>query len=357
MLVMELVSGDATVSAYLLMNTNSRVALLAGSLMFLLWCLVTLPSSGSDRIYAVTYRAPRLFYYPWTKCTDTSQETRQRKNSVLILTPMKNTANNLARYFDLLSSLSYPKNLISIGILVSDSNDGTLAAVRTYYDTDFGAKYSRVTLVQRNYTNLRVTYERRHDYYYQSYRRTIMAMSRNFLISMALDDEQWVLWLDADLEYYPEPLVQDLLNVHADVVAPNCLSVQDADTYDRNFWQNTEKSETLLSKLADNQLVFEGYSEATTGRKQLSDMINQDRVQLNGVGGTVLLVRADLHRDGVLFPSVPYNHCLETEGFAQIAVRSKLEFLTNTVRRLHWAYKLWVFRIMSSIISLHFVGK
>ena len=33
----------------------------------------------------------------------------------------------------------------------------------------------------------------------------------------------------------------------------------------------------------------------------------------------MILVRAEVHRVGVLFPAVLYNHQIETEGFAQIA--------------------------------------
>ena len=40
---------------------------------------------------------------------------------------------------------------------------------------------------------------------------------------------------------------------------------------------------------------------------------------LDSVGGTMLLVRADLHRDGLLFPPFPYKLHIETEGLAMMA--------------------------------------
>lgn len=39
---------------------------------------------------------------------------------------------------------------------------------------------------------------------------------------------------------------------------------------------------------------------------------------LDGVGGSVLLVKADLHREGLIFPSSLVEHQIETEGFAQL---------------------------------------
>lgn len=44
-------------------------------------------------------------------------------------------------------------------------------------------------------------------------------------------------------------------------------------------------------------------------------------VNLDGVGGTALLVKADVHRDGAMFPPFPFYHLIETEGFAKMAAR------------------------------------
>ena len=44
-------------------------------------------------------------------------------------------------------------------------------------------------------------------------------------------------------------------------------------------------------------------------------------IDLDGVGGTALLVKADVHRDGAMFPPFPFYHLIETEGFAKMASR------------------------------------
>lgn len=44
-------------------------------------------------------------------------------------------------------------------------------------------------------------------------------------------------------------------------------------------------------------------------------------VELDGVGGTALLVKADVHRDGAMFPPFAFYHLIETEGFAKMAKR------------------------------------
>ena len=44
-------------------------------------------------------------------------------------------------------------------------------------------------------------------------------------------------------------------------------------------------------------------------------------VSLDGVGGTALLVKAEVHRDGAMFPPFAFYHLIETEGFAKMAKR------------------------------------
>ena len=48
------------------------------------------------------------------------------------------------------------------------------------------------------------------------------------------------------------------------------------------------------------------------------------KIKLDGVGGAALLVKADVHRDGAMFPPFAFYHLIETEGFARMA------------RRLNW---------------------
>jgi hypothetical protein len=42
-------------------------------------------------------------------------------------------------------------------------------------------------------------------------------------------------------------------------------------------------------------------------------------VELGGVGGAMLLVKADAHREGLTFPPYVYNKRIETEGLAAMA--------------------------------------
>ena len=68
-----------------------------------------------------------------------------------------------------------------------------------------------------------------------------------------------------------------------------------------------------------------------------SDRDERRLMPLDGVGGTALLVKAEVHRDGAMFPAFPFYHLIETEGFAKIfdqmmkAVKNCLAITLNAI--------------------------
>ena len=57
-----------------------------------------------------------------------------------------------------------------------------------------------------------------------------------------------------------------------------------------------------------------------TNRIFLRDIRNEGLVvPLDGVGGCVLMIEADKHRQGLLFPNFIFDHHIETEGLAKLA--------------------------------------
>jgi hypothetical protein len=51
----------------------------------------------------------------------------------------------------------------------------------------------------------------------------------------------------------------------------------------------------------------------------MDSMRYSEQVELDGVGGTALLVDVSLHRAGLRFPERPYRNHIETEGFGLLA--------------------------------------
>jgi len=230
-------------------------------------------------------------------------------NRVLILTPVKNATPYLERYLALIERLTLPRAELSVGLLESDSTDGTFELLQSMR-VRFDARAANVTLHKKDFGFSMPPGLPRWAPAFQLARRAVLARSRNHLLFAALRQEDWVLWIDVDVIDYPANTIQRLLAEQRDILQPHCVLVPDGPTFDRNGWTDG-------------------------GTRTLHDMRGADGpVRLDSVGGTMLLVRADLHRDGLIFPAFRYGVAnatvrrphpiwaegeIETEGLAMMA--------------------------------------
>ena len=202
--------------------------------------------------------------------------------SVLVLTPVKQAGKHLDGYLESLAKLDYPAKLMSIGFLEGDSTDGTYALLAARL-VDLRRAYNRVTLTKWD-AGFHIPPElpRWHPGL-QLPRRATLAKARNRLLMAALDDEEWVLWLDVDVVDYPPDILRRLLETGKDIVQPHCVQEYGGATFDWNAWR--DKGEVRMDSLRGGP----------------------DLVRLDAVGGTMLLIRADLHREGLVFPTYLYG--------------------------------------------------
>ncbi|KAI8343059.1 Anp1-domain-containing protein [Chlamydoabsidia padenii] len=326
------------------MLTQSPIRLTLGALFIcgLLYILVRTPSSRSctdDGLFShLRHASSRLTYYdmdrPQQQHNHTDSDKKRRLDHVLILTPFKNSAQHIGRYFDNLDRLTYPHDHISLGFLVSDSQDGTIELLQQrakdyMQHSQPWQTFHRVNIFQKDFAYELASNEDRHAFSVQVKRRQIMAKSRNTLLSAALTQEiDWVLWLDGDVVDYPPSLLEELMGLDKDIVVPNCYwhSYNEVGGYDRNNWMETKESWEFQTTLKPSDVLVEGYDELVTHRKLLLDMRFENgqsdlfhMVPLDAVGGTCTLVKAQVHRDGAIFPSFPFQHQVETEGMAKMA--------------------------------------
>ena len=163
-----------------------------------------------------------------------------------------------------------------------------------------------------------------------------MSKARNSLLFTTLGPTtSWVLWLDADIVETPETLIQDLAAHDKPIIVPNCFQrfyneetkQMDVRPYDFNSWIDSPTAQDLASKMDKDEILLEGYAEIPTYRSLMAKVANTNNpdpskeLQLDGVGGTALLVKAEVHRDGAMFPAFSFYHLIETEGFAKMASR------------------------------------
>jgi glycosyltransferase involved in cell wall biosynthesis len=203
----------------------------------------------------------------------------QFDDKILILTPMKSATKYLDTYFAALGQLTYPRHLMSLGILEGDSTDDTYAKVEARLAREH---FRRKILLNRDFGFQIPADTPRYSAVFQPTRRAIIARARNQLLFRALADEDWVLWLDVDVVAYPSDIIEQMLSLDRDIVHPHCVTEPGGDTFDLNAW-------------------------CDGGRLHMSDLRGEKLVRLDAVGGTVLLVRADCHRDGLIFPPFFYG--------------------------------------------------
>ena len=179
---------------------------------------------------------------------EATANAKDNQEHVLILTPLKNAASYLPRYFELLDRTSYPKHLISVAFLVSDTTDNTVELLQEQAEillNRWKDRYHDITIYQKDFS-FELPEDKRHTFELQPLRRSYMARSRNYLLTAALRDEHaWVLWLDVDLVDYPATVLEDLQSVDVDVIVPNCLRETEDNSfwgYDKNNWQETDSS-------------------------------------------------------------------------------------------------------------------
>lgn len=282
---------------------------------------------------------PPVTRYNLNKVTVTSDPVRNQEH-ILILTPM---ARFYQQYWDNLLHLSYPHELITLGFILPKTKEGNQATSllqQQIQKTQHGPEKDRfksIIILRQDFDPAVASQDEseRHKLGNQKARREVMAKARNSLLFTTLGPStSWVLWLDADIVETEPTLIQDLAAFDKPIIVANCFQkYYDPETkkmaerpYDFNSWQDSENALKMAEQMGPDDILLEGYAELATYRTLLAYMSTpggkQDLVvPLDGVGGTALLVKADVHRDGAMFPAFSFYHLIESEGFAKMAKR------------------------------------
>lgn len=261
---------------------------------------------------------------------------------VLILTPLKDASPYLSKYFELIADLTYPHHLIDLAFLVGDSSDETLALLASELERIQNRPdkipFRSATVVQKDFGfKLSQSVEDRHGFEAQGPRRKAMGKARNYLLSAALKPEHsWVYWRDVDIVDSPKKILEDFIDHDRDILVPNIWFHRYRDgrdiegRFDYNSWVESNKGRKLAASLDKDVVLAEGYKQYDTGRTYMAKMgdwrNNKDEeIELDGIGGVNILVKADVHRSGINFPCYAFENQAETEGFAKMAKRAGYE--------------------------------
>ena len=285
------------------------------------------------------YAPPPVVRYQMNNVTTTSDPVGNSEQ-VLILTPL---ARFYPGYWQNVLKLSYPHSLISVGFIIPKTREGDAAtkalqnAVAVTQNGPEEQRFASITILRQDFDPPLSSQDEseRHKMQNQKARRSAMSRARNSLLFTTIGPTtSWVLWLDSDIIETPPTLIQDMARHDKPVLVPNCFQrfinddgKPDTRPYDYNSWQDSQQAADLAAKMAPDDILLEGYHEMPTYRNLMAMNAGKEGndpqkvVPLDGVGGTALLVKADVHRDGAMFPPFAFYHLMETEGFAKMARR------------------------------------
>ena len=285
-------------------------------------------------------KPPPVVHYHLNNVTSTA-DSMKNEETVLILTPLTRFYQD---YWDNLLALSYPHQLIALGFIIPKTREGNAAtqalqnAIALTQSGPQEKRFASITILRQDFDPPISSQDEaeRHKKENQPARRGAMAKARNSLLFTTIGPStSWVLWLDADVVETSPSLIQDMTFHDKPVLVANCFQrfvnekgKKDVRPYDYNSWQDSQAAAELAAGMGPDEILVEGYAELATYRTlmaknaDLTESRDQKAIiQLDGVGGAALLVKAEVHRDGAMFPPFAFYHLMETEGFAKMAKR------------------------------------
>ncbi|PTE10671.1 glycosyltransferase [Mesorhizobium helmanticense] len=242
---------------------------------------------------------------------------RPSGSNIAILVPLRDAADHIQPFLDALQRLDYPKNRIKLVFCEGDSSDGSWDRLKAA-TAPLATSYRGIVLLQKH-LGTSLDRDKRARPRQQRERRSAIAKIRNHLIDQGLaTDDAWALWIDIDVWRFPSDVANQLIAAGHRIVVPNCVKIAGGDSFDLNSFVTTqpEKNYRYYRDIRGGLYQPPAYSMA---RLHLSDIRHLDSIGLDGVGATMLLVDAALHRGGLRFPEIPYRDLIETEGFGALA--------------------------------------
>ncbi len=237
--------------------------------------------------------------------------------NLAILIPLRDAAQHIAPCLAQISRLDIPAERIKIVFCEGDSVDESWERLNALV-APIRSKYREVILLRKS-VGTRFVHAARWKNEVQRERRGGIAKVRNYLIDHGIDaSDDWALWVDIDVWKYPTDIVSTLKATGARIAVPHCVKHRGGPSFDQNTFI-TVNAERDHAYYRDTKHGLYMPSTNRGCRLFLDDLRHSEVVPLDSVGGTMLLVDAALHRGGLRFPEVPYEHLIETEGFGRLA--------------------------------------
>ena len=279
------------------------------------WSCVSVPSSYNEDVPSLKATGGATPEVTEAKLPDGTVRFTRRNPAhtpstlVLVLTrdadswsrDYKSTQRSVYDFLDLLASTKLALPDVSLGILTASQDE--FKAIKKATD---GVPLGRVTILHREDTGSGFEYGDRHKPEVQDQRRALLARLRNYLMNGAMEDEKHIFWIDADVVEFSPDITQTMLkhaNANADVGILTARCERDTlYNYDMNAWK-VSPGELDVANDTDRSAMQDKLEHSKTWVPELmKNTGNDELIALDSVGGTLLYMRAELVRQGLVFP-------------------------------------------------------
>jgi hypothetical protein len=239
-------------------------------------------------------------------------------NKIIVLTSIAHgTAYGEGRTFEsfmsLLNTIEFDKTTSTLGLLIGakDEYNKIVEWMEANEDANF---FSKVVIVQSQFIEdlHKIDRDSRHSLNVQKERRRAISRSRNFLVTSALQDEQYSFCMDSDMIEVPSDLLTRFIKSGKDIAVPR-VRQGGAENYDFNSWVGERKSPNAEEdyKLDENDPKYI-YIPGAAGAKHMHDFLHDESfnntgelefsVKLDSVGGAIVFVKSEVFKQGIMFP-------------------------------------------------------
>ncbi len=191
--------------------------------------------------------------------------------SVLISILVKNTKFNLDNLASQVIRLDYPKELLSIVFLESDSEDGSYEYLKDIMPlfSDWKAAYlEKLDFGFKLFQELRHVEEKPQGLK-QRQRLINLAKSRQYVVDKYLKNESFLWWVDSDYKVIPKDTLAKLVSYDRDMVIPLLKLEWREEAYDRSTGRRlVSYDKDMVIPLPKLEWREEAYDRAT-GRKDV----------------------------------------------------------------------------------------
>jgi mannan polymerase complexes MNN9 subunit len=233
-------------------------------------------------------------------------------DAVLILTTVAaaspwGVGRTHADFLQMIQSFDYGNERTTLGFLTVEEADYDSLIATLQQTPSLSSKFNKITVLLNTAYKSRISRSDRHLDAIQLIRRRIIARARNYLLYSTLQTQPYVLWIDADIVQIPGGLLSKMIGSGKDIITPYCR-LPNGRFYDYNAWKGQRERPSAWQL---NELRVKGQRAAWVPQPSYTmqfppdlrqDSISGDFVEVDSVGGTMLFVRAQVHREGVVFP-------------------------------------------------------